>query len=155
MAALTLIHVLLSLAGIVAGLVVLYGFLCGKRFNGWNRTFLVTTILTSVTGYFFPFHKLLPSHILGALSLIALAIAWIARYSRNLHGGWRKTYVITAMIALYFNIFVLVVQVFQKFPALHALAPTQSEPPFAVAQSVVLLLFVVFTILAAKKFRAA
>src|SRR5262249_44066177 len=100
-----------------------------------------------------PFEHLLPSHILGILSLIALAIAILARYSFHMSGGWRATYVITAMISLYFNVFVLVVQSFEKVPALHALAPTQKEPPFGITQLVVLILFVVLTILAVRKFR--
>jgi hypothetical protein len=150
----TLIHVLISLIGIGSGLVVLYGLLSGRRLDRWTAVFLATTAATSITGYGFPFMKLLPSHIVGALSLIVLAIAGVARYSRHLAGGWRRTYVISAALALYFNVFVLVVQSFEKVPALKAVAPTQKEPPFAVAQLVVLALFVVATIYAVKRFRA-
>lgn len=149
----TLIHVLISLAGIGSGAIVLLGLLSGRRLDGWTALFLVTTVATSVTGYGFPFTHLLPSHILGALSLIALAIAIVARYPRHMAGGWRRTYVISAAIALYFNVFVLVVQCFEKVPALHALAPTQKEPPFAITQGIVLVAFIVLTVLAVKRFR--
>jgi hypothetical protein len=150
---LTLVNVLISLAGIASGIVVLYGLLTAKRLDGWTAIFLVTTILTSVTGYFFPFVHLLPSHIVGGISLVLLAVALYARYGRQLDRGWRTIYVITAMGALYFNVFVLVVQGFLKVPALHTLAPTQSEPPFAIAQLVVLLIFFVLTVFAVRRFR--
>jgi hypothetical protein len=149
----TLIHVVISLIGIGSGLIVLYGFLTARRLDGWNTIFLVSTILTSATGFGFPFHKLLPSHIIGMLSLVLLALALLARYSGHLAGVWRSVYVITASLALYFNVFVLVVQGFLKVPSLHALAPTQKEPPFAVAQLAVLVLFIVLTIFAVRKFR--
>jgi hypothetical protein len=149
----TLVHVVISLIGILAGIVVLFGFLSAKRLDGWNIIFLITTVLTSVTGFLFPFHKLLPSHILGAMSLVVLAFALFARYARRMAGPWRRTYAITSSIALYFNVFVLIAQMFQKIPALKVLAPTQSEPPFLVAQLVCLVLFTVLTILAAIKFR--
>jgi hypothetical protein len=152
LATFTLVHVLISLAGIGSGLVVLFGMLTGRRMDGWTVFFLATTVLTSLTGYGFPFTHLLPSHIVGVLSLIALAIAILARYSRRLAGGWRKTYVITAMIALYFNVFVLVVQSFEKVPALNALAPTQKEPPFVIAQLLVMIAFIVLTVFAVKRF---
>ena len=148
----TLIHVLISLVGIASGLVVAFGLPGGKRLDRWTSLFLVTTVLTSVTGFGFPFEHLSPAHKVGIISLIVLAIAILARYVFHLAGAWRWIYVITAMIALYLNVFVLVVQSFQKIPALKALAPTQSEPPFLVAQVVVLLLFVVLTIVSAKKF---
>ena len=150
---LTLVHVAISLIGILSGIVVLLGFLSAKRLDGWNAIFLITTVLTSVTGFLFPFHKLLPSHILGAMSLVVLAFALFARYARRMAGPWRRTYAITSSIALYFNVFVLIAQMFQKITALKALAPTQSEPPFLVAQLVCLVLFTVLTILAAIKFR--
>ena len=149
----TFVHVVISLVGILSGLVVLFGLIAGKRLDGWTAIFLVTTVATNVTGYMFPFHKLLPSHVVGAISLVVLAIAIIARYSRHLVGGWRRTYVISAVIALYLNVFVLVVQLFEKVPALNALAPTQSEPPFKITQIVVLAIFVVLGIFAAKGFR--
>lgn len=115
--------------------------------------FLISTALTSVTGFFFPFHGVTPAVIVGIISVVLLAIAIVARYARHLAGSWRWIYVVTAMIALYLNVFVLVVQLFQKVPALKAMAPTQSEPPFAVAQLVVLALFVLLTIVAAIRFR--
>jgi hypothetical protein len=149
----TLVHILISLVGIGSGLIVMYGLLAGKRLDGITAIFLVTTVLTSVTGFGFPFDHLLPSHIVGILSLVALAGAILARYAFHLTGSWRAIYVICASIALYFNIFVLVVQLFEKVPALRALAPTQKEPPFLVAQVALLILFVVLTILATKKFR--
>lgn len=149
----TLVHVIISLLGIGSGLVVLLGLLNRKRLDGWTAFFLATTVLTSVTGFFFPFTHLLPSHIIGIISLVVLAIAILARYGLHLAGPWRTIYVITAMIALYLNVFVAVVQSFMKVPALNELAPTQTEPPFKVAQGIVLLIFVVLTILAARNFR--
>ena len=149
------IHVLISLLGIGSGIVVMFGFFGNKRLDAWTHFFLVTTILTSFTGFLLPAHKLLPSHILGVLSLIALAVACVARYSKKMQGGWLKTYVITAMISLYFNVFVLIAQAFMKVPALHVLAPTGSEPPFAVAQGLNLVLFVILTSFAVKKFHPA
>jgi hypothetical protein len=153
MTPLTFVHVLLSLIGILSGFIVVFGMLTAKRLNGWTALFLATTVLTSVTGFLFPFHGFLPSHVLGILSLLVLPVAIYARYSRQLAGGWRRTYVITAMIALYLNVFVLIAQLFMKVPALKAMAPTQSEPPFKLTQLVVLVVFVVLTIAAAKKFR--
>jgi hypothetical protein len=149
----TRLHVVISLIGIVSGLVVMFGLLVGRRLNGWTAFFLLSTVLTSVTGFFFPFHGVTPAIVVGIISLVLLAIAIVARYLRHLVGAWRWIYVVTAMISLYLNVFVLVVQLFQKVPALKALAPTQSEPPFAVTQLVVLALFVVLTIIAAIKFR--
>jgi hypothetical protein len=148
----TLFHVVLSLIGILAGFVVVYGLLTAKRLDGWTKVFLWTTVLTSVTGYFFPFHKLLPSHIVGLVSLLVLALCIYARYGQKLAGGWSRTYAITAVIALYLNVFVLVAQLFQKVPALKALAPTQSEAPFLIAQTVVLLAFIVIGIFSATRF---
>lgn len=148
-----LVHVLLSLVGIFSGFVVLFGMLAAKRLNGWTATFFVTTLATSVTGFFLPATHFMPSHAVGILSLIVLAIAIFARYGRHLVGPWRRTYVISAVLALYFNVFVLIAQIFQKVPALKAIAPTQSEPPFAIAQLVVLVLFVVFGVAAVIKFR--
>ena len=153
LAILTLAHVALSLVGIFAGIVVMYGLLVASRLDKWTAIFLVATVLTSVTGFFFPFHHLLPSHVIGIISLIVLAIAILARYSLHLAGAWRKIYVVSAMIALYLNVFVLIAQLFMKVPALKAMAPTQSEPPFLVTQTIVLVLFAVLTILAAVKFR--
>ena len=138
----TLIHVVISVLGIIAGLVVVGGLMAGARLHGWTALFLVMTILTSVTGFGFPFTKVSPAHVVGALSLVLLAVCVAARYWKQLHGGWRTTYVITAVAALYLNVFVLVVQLFVKTPPLAALAPTQKEGPFAVTQLLVLALFV-------------
>ena len=137
----TLIHVVLSLFGIFAGLVVAGGLVAGRRLDGWIGLFLVTTVLTNVTGFGFPFRTLLPSHIVGGLSLLLLPIAIAARYWKHLTGAWRQVFVVTTVLVLYFNVFVLVVQLFQKMPALIVLAPTQKEPPFLVTQLVVLALF--------------
>jgi len=153
LATFTLIHVIISLVGIGSGLIVLFGIFSGKRLDGMTALFLVTTVLTSVTGYGFPVEHLLPSHIVGAISLVVLAIAIVARYSFNLAGRWRAIYAVTAVMSLYLNCFVLVVQSFLKVPALHALAPKGNEPPFAIAQGILLVLFIVAGILAVKKFR--
>ena len=150
----TFVHVLLSLIGIFSGFVVVFGLLVAKRLDGWTTLFLASTVLTSVTGFLFPFHGFLPSHGVGILSLLALAIAIFARYGRHLTGLWRRTYAITAVIALYLNVFVLIVQLFQKVPALKAIAPTQSEAPFKVTQLVALVLFVVLGGSAAIRFRS-
>jgi len=150
---LILIHVAISLVAIFSGFVVMVGLLTAKRLDGWTSLFLVTTIATSVTGFFFPFHGITPAIIFGIISLVLLAAAVIARYVRHLADGWRWIYVVTAMLALYLNVFVLIVQLFQKVPALKALAPTQSEAPFAVAQLLTLALFFISTIFAAIRFR--
>ncbi|MEO8049444.1 MAG: hypothetical protein ABI833_03425 [Acidobacteriota bacterium] len=149
----TLVHVVLSLVGIGSGLVVLFGLIKGKLLGGWTGLFLATTILTSVTGFGFPGEHFLPSHGVGIISLVALAIATLALYSFQLAGAWRRTYAICAVLALYLNCFVAVVQSFEKVPALESLAPTQSEPPFAIAQLAVLALFVWLGIVAARRFR--
>ena len=155
LSAFTTVHVVISLIAILAGLVVVYGMLTGGRSEGWIALFLGTTILTSVTGFMFPFGQLLPSHIVGAISLVVLAIAVVAYYGKHLASSWRWIYVVTAVVALYFNCFVLVVQAFQKLPFLQPLAPTQSEPPFAIAQAIVLLLFVWIGVLAVRRWRPA
>lgn len=147
----TLIHVLISLAGIASGLVVMYGFLTNKGLEGWTAVFLATTALTSITGFLFPFKEVTPAIKLGVISLVVLALAAVARYPMRL--AWRKTYVITACAALYFNVFVLIVQSFEKTPALNAIAPTQKEPPFAIAQVTFLAIFIVLTVFAVKRFR--
>jgi hypothetical protein len=149
----TIIHVIISLVGIFTGLVVLFGMLGSKRLDGWTKWFLITTVATSVTGFFFPFHGFTPGYPVGVISLILLAIAIFARYSRQLAGAWRWIYVVTALMALYLNVFVAVVQSFLKIPALHAMAPTQNEPPFKLTQLVVLALFVVLAIFAIIRFR--
>jgi len=149
----TLFHVLLSLVGIASGFVVLFGLLRSERLEGWTSVFLVTTAATSLTGFLFPFHGFTPGIALGILSVIDLAIAIPARYRFHMAGAWRRTYVITATLALYFNVFVLVVQLFEKVPALKAIAPTQSDPPFAIAQLAVLALFLVLGTMATIRFR--
>ena len=149
----TVVHTALSLIGIVSGLVVVMDLLGGKQRGKWTALFLLTTVLTSVTGFLFPFDHLLPSHKVGMISLVALAIAILARYPMHLAGGWRRTYVLSAVLSLYLNVFVLVVQLFLKVPALRALAPTQQEPPFFVAQLIVLALFIWLAIAAVKGFR--
>jgi hypothetical protein len=152
---LTVIHVAISLIGIVTGLVVMFGLITSERMDGWTLVFLVTTVATSVTGFFFPFHGFTPAIGVGIISLVVLAVAIFARYVRHLRGAWRWLYVIGSVVALYFNVFVLIVQAYQKVPALKALAPTQSEPPFVVTQLVVLALFVVPGIVATIRFRVS
>jgi hypothetical protein len=149
----TAFHVVLSLIGIVAGLLALYGLIQGKLWAGWTHLFLLITVLTSLTGYLFPVQHLMPSHIVGAISLVVLAIAMIGLYSQGLVGSWRRTYVICAVTALYLNCFVLVVQAFEKVPALHALAPKGNEPPFAIVQLLVLAAFIWAGYRAVKNFR--
>ena len=134
LSAFTMFHVVLSLIGTGSGFVVLYGLLILKRLDGWTMVFLTRTVPASVTGFLFPVHHFLPSLAVGSLSLIALAIASLARHRFQLAGRWRRTYLITAVIALYFNVFVLIVQLFLKVPSPKEIAPTQSEPPFQMAQ---------------------
>jgi hypothetical protein len=153
LATFTLFHVALSVVGIFAGVVALAGMLGSKRYPGWTAVFLTATVLTSVTGYFFPVAHILPSHIVGAISLVVLALAIFALYVRRLSGSWRWIYAVTAVASLYLNVFVAVVQSFLKIPSLTSLAPTQSEPPFAIAQGVVLIAFIVLGALAARTFR--
>jgi hypothetical protein len=150
----TLVHIAISLVGVVAGFGVLYGFLVSRDLPSWTKVFLVFTILTSVTGYLFPVEHLLPSHVVGAISLIVLAIAVAGRYAFRLAGAWRWIYVASAVAALYLNTFVLVVQTFVKNPALKELAPTQSEPPFVVTQALVLIAFIVLGVLAVRRFQS-
>jgi hypothetical protein len=146
----TLVHVLISLIGIGTGFIAVFGLLNGKLLAGWTRIFLLSTVLTSVTGFLFPVEHLLPSHKVGILSLLVLAVAIAALYAFHLAGKWRAIYVITAITALYLNCFVAVVQSFLKIPALHAMAPTGTEPPFLVAQTIVLLAFVVLGVFATR-----
>lgn len=154
LSAFTIFHVVLSLVGIGAGFVVLYGLLKARPLSGWTKIFLTATAATSVTGFFFPFHGFTPAIGVGIVSLMVLSVAILALYRFDLAGGWRKAYVITSVIALYLNFFVLIVQLFQKVPALNALAPTQSEPPFQIAQLAALILFVAVGIRAVRKFQA-
>jgi hypothetical protein len=156
--AFTMLHVIISLIAIVTGLVVMFGLLGSKRLPGLTAIFLLFTILTSVTGFLFPFKELLPSHMVGILSLVLLAIACIALYGVKLSGAWRQIYVVTAMISLYLNIFVLIIQAFLKVPALQALAPAvppapPSGPVFAVVQGIVLVFFVLVIIGAWRRFK--
>jgi hypothetical protein len=155
-----LVHVAISLIAIVTGLIVMFGMLGSKRQPGLTAIFLLTTILTSATGFVIPpllFEKMLPSHLFGLLSLVLLAIACFALYIMNLRGAWRWIYALTALVALYLNVFVLVVQSFLKVPALHALAPSvpPAEPPFAVAQGIVLVFFVIVIIGVIRRYRPA
>ena len=155
LSAFTTVHVIISLVAIVSGIIVMFGLLGSSRMPGLTAIFLLFTILTSATGFLFPFEKLLPSHIIGILSLVLLAIACIALYGMKLSGAWRWIYVVTAMISLYLNVFVLIIQSFLKVPGLHALAPSvpPSEPPFLVIQGVVLVFFVLVIIGASRRFR--
>jgi len=149
----TILHVAISLVAIVSGLVVLAGMLRARRLPGWTALFLATTVLTSVTGFMFPINGLTPAIVVGLISVVILAIALMALYLKYLSGAWRWIYVVTALMALYFNVFVLIVQSFQKVPALQGLAPTQSEPPFLIAQGVALIAFLVLGTQAARRFR--
>ena len=149
----TFIHVALSLIAIAAGVIVFLGFVANAALPGLTALFLLTTVLTSVTGFGFPFTNLLPSHIVGIISLVVLAkIALYGLYGAHLTGAWRGVYVVTASTALYLNVFVLIVQLFQKVPALQALAPTMGDPPFIAAQSIALLAFLVLGWLAVRNF---
>ena len=149
----TLIHVVLSLVGFIAGLVVVGGLMAGVRFDAWTGVYFVTTVLTNVTGFGFPFATLLPSHIVGGISLLVLVVAIAARYWKHLSGGWRGVFVVSTVLALYLNVFVLVAQLFQKVPALIAVAPTQKAPAFVVTHLIVLALFVVLGMAAVRGFR--
>jgi hypothetical protein len=155
-----LVHVIISLIGIVAGFIVMSGMLSSNRMPGWTAIFLLLTILTSATGFLIPplvSDKLLPSHMIGALSLVLLAIACFALYGQKLSGSWRWIYVLTALLAQYLNVFVLVIQSFLKVGPLHALAPSvpPSEPPFAIAEGIVLVFFIIFIIGAIRRFHPA
>src|SRR5580698_10358186 len=150
----TVVHVLISLIAIASGFVVIFGLVGGKRL-GLTGTFLTTTVLTSVTGFMFPFEKVTPGIKLGIISLVVLVITIAARYAFHLAGAWRTIYAVGAILALYLNVFVLVAQSFEKVPALHALAPTGSEPAFFVAQLVVLAAFLALGAFATVKFRHA
>ena len=157
LSAFTMVHVIISLIGIVSGFIVLFGLFGSHRLPGMTALFLLTTILTSVTGFLFPFEKLLPSHMVGIVSLIVLAIACFALYVMKLSGAWRWIYTLTAMIALYLNVFVLVIQSFLKISPLHEIAPGNppSGPAFAVVQGIVLLFFVAMIIGAVRRFKPA
>jgi hypothetical protein len=151
----TLVHVLISLAGILSGIVLVLRMLVRSGLNGWNALFLVTTIATSVTGFLFPFRAFGPAHVVGVISLVVLAVALVALYAGRLAGAWRWIYAVAAVLALYLNVFVLVAQLFDKIELLHKLAPTGVEAPFTVAQAAVLLLFVMLGVLAVRRFHPA
>jgi hypothetical protein len=156
----TLIHVVISLIGIAAGFVVIFGMIAGKRLNGWTALFLTTTVLTSITGFGFlayglPASGFSPGEAIGIISMIVLVAAIYGRYARQMAGHWRWIYVVAAVVAQYLNFLVLIVQSFEKISALHELAPTQHEPPFQIAQGVALVVFLVLGVLAAWKFRPA
>jgi hypothetical protein len=153
----TMVHVIISLIGIVSGIAVMFGLFGSSRMPGLAAIFLLSTILTSATGFLFPFTQLLPSHMIGILSLVLLAVACIALYGMKLSGAWRWIYVVTAMTSLYLNVFVLIVQSFLKLGPLHALAPSvpPNEPPFAIAQGIMLVFFAIAIIGAVRRFRPA
>jgi uncharacterized membrane protein SirB2 len=149
------VHVAISLAGIGSGFVVLFEMIAGKRLDGWTALFLATTVATSVTGFGLPADHFMASHAIGIVSLVVLAIAIYARYARHLAGAWRWIYVVSAVVAQYFDVFVLIAQAFMKVPALKAIAPTQSEPPFLIAQLVVMAIFIALGVVAVKRYRSA
>lgn len=149
----TILHTLISLVAIFTGFVVLFGLLAGNRLDGWTKWFLITAVATTVTGFFFPFHGVTPAIKLGIISLIVLLVTIYARYSRHLAGGWRWIYAVGAVVTLYFNVFVGIVQSFEKIPALQAMAPNQTEPPFKFTQLTALIIFVLLGLVAAIRFR--
>ena len=149
----TVFHVAISLMAIVSGIAVILGLLASKRPDGWTIVFLATTLATSITGFFFPFHGFTPAIGLGILSTVVLLAIAVARYAFHLEGAWRWIYAAGAVVLVYFNVFVLIVQSFQKVPVLKLLAPTQSEPPFVVVQALVLLIFVGLSVGASRRFR--
>jgi hypothetical protein len=151
--ALTLGHTIISIVAITAGLVVMGGLIAGVRIDGWTGIFLVTTALTSITGFFFPFSNLTPSQWIGIISLVILPFVIAARYWKHLQGGWRGTYVVGTVLVLYLNFFVLMVQLFRRIPALLVAAPKQTEPPFVVSQLLILALFVWLGLAAYRRFR--
>ncbi|MEO8672165.1 MAG: hypothetical protein ABI411_12685 [Tahibacter sp.] len=151
----TFVHVLLSLIAIVAGIAVAVGLLTQRRLERWTLVFLVTTAATCATGFLFPFVRFLPSHAVGILTSLIVIVAIYARYSRHMRGVWRAVYVVAAIAAFFFNSFVLVAQAFLKIPSLHELAPTQAEPPFAIAQGLLFAVFLFAGVLAVRRFRPA
>lgn len=153
LSAFTMVHVIISLVAIASGLFVLYQMLNSRFSPGWTLLFLVATVLTSVTGFMFPISGFTPALGFGVVSLVVLTVALYALYGQRFTGAWRWLYIVTALLALYLNVFVLVVQSFQKLPALNALAPNGSEPPFAIAQAIVLLALLVLGYFAVKRFR--
>ena len=150
---LTLAHTVISIVAIAAGLVVVGGLIAGVRLDGWTGIFLATTALTSITGFFFPFSRLLASHQVGIISLVILPVVIAARYWQHLRGGWRGTYVVGTVLVLYLNFFILLVQLFRRIPALIVAAPKQTEPPFVLTQLLVLGLFAWLGLAAFRRFR--
>lgn len=155
LATLTAVHVVISLTGIIAGFVVMAALLTGRRLESWTQVFLSATLATSLTGFLFPITRFTPGHAIGILSLILLGTAIYARYSRRLAGGWAPAFAVTAVASQYLNVFVLIIQMFQKTPALHALAPTQTEWPFILTQAITFAVFVVSAGVGAMTFRGA
>jgi hypothetical protein len=149
----TLFHTVISIVAIAAGLVVVGGLIAGVRIDGWTGIFLVTTAVTSITGFFFPFGKLLASHWIGIISLVILPFVIAARYWKQLRGGWRGIYVVGTVLVLYLNFFILLVQLFRRIPALLVAAPKQTEPPFVLTQLLVLALFAWLGVAAFRRFR--
>jgi hypothetical protein len=146
-------HVAISVVGILSGLIVIWGFLEARRLDIVTLVFLIATILTSATGFFLPPFGLDPPRIVGIISLVALGTAVVARYGLGMVGVWRAVFVVSSAVALYLNVFVLIVQAFNKAPALHALAPNGNEPPFAIAQGLVLVLFIALGYFGVRRFR--
>jgi len=146
-------HTVVSLIALVAGVIVVFGMVGNAAMPGLSALFIATAVITSVTGFLFPVDRILPSHIFGVVSLIALVAAMLGRYAYGFAGKWRVTYVLCVVLATYLDAFVAVVQTFLKVPAVNALAPTQSEPPFAIAQGALLVVFIVLAVLASRRFR--
>jgi hypothetical protein len=151
----TLIHTVLSLLALATGVIVVFGMIAGSRLGGLTAIYLLSSVATSAGGFGFPFDHFLPSHFVGLLSLALLLLAILARYVFHFAGSWRWIYVVSTVLSVYFLVFVAVVQAFLKVPALRALAPTQSEPPFAYVQGGVLIVFIVLTIAALRAFHPA
>ena len=151
----TLVHVVISVLSLLTGLVVVGGLIGGSRRPGMTGAFLLTTVLTNVTAFGFPITTVLPSHVVAAISLVLLVICLAALYAKRLQGPWRRVFVITAVAALYLNVFVLIVQLFLKTPPLTELAPTQSEAPFALTQLLMLAIFLWLGRAAVRGFAAA
>lgn len=155
MSTFTWVHTALSVAALIAGLIVVLGLFSSKTLGGWTAIFLATAIATSATGFGFPFQSFGASHWIGVISLVVLVLAVLARYVFHYAGAWRWLYTVCTVVAFYFLVFVLIAQAFKKVPALAALAPTLSEPPFAIAQVAVLVIFAVIIVVTAQKFRPA
>ena len=153
MSTFTWVHTALSVAALIAGLIVVIGLFTSKTLGGWTAIFLATAIATSATGFGFPFQSFGASHWIGVISLVVLVLAVLARYVLHYAGAWRWLYAVCIVVAFYFLVFVLIAQAFKKVPALAALAPTLSEPPFAIAQLVAMVIFVVIAVATARKFR--